>query len=666
MRRPVLMIAALFAVLGARSIAVVAEERVVHVEDLDVSKISQTIERPRDTGPHSAVSIGGVKFERSLPTRAKSRLYIELDGQAEHISAMGGISDKARTSLEVFRGIVGEVEFLIYGDGKLLARSGRLTQGHAAARLEANLAGVHELLLAVDGPDGAFANWVDTTIAYKGATPRTVFSPEQRATVRIASQPDEPLIHGAAVTGIRPGTPFLYVIAATGRRPMSFAASGLPEGLKLDPETGFITGAVSKPGEFPVTVTARNALGDAAKTLWIVAGDKLALTPPMGWNSWNVTEGLISETVLEEMADAMVSYGFRDAGYQYIDLDDEWVASRDQQGRPVVDAVRFPHGFKAVADYLHARGFKVGVYSSPGPETCGGYPGTLGHEEIDAKTWASWGVDLLKYDFCSATPERAHELYMQMGEILSKADRSMVYSLSGPPANWGADAKAQMWRTAGDIRDDWHLKGGGGMIDCFDRQTLVAGYQHPGAWNDPDLLVIGIYGKGASSSDLAAKGLNDVEYRTQMSLWSMLSAPLLATADLRVISPASLAILTNPEVIDVDQDPAGREPVLVSWQGQPLAWPDEADKAHAIPAAPSHFAGEVWSKQMADGSMVLALLNRSSQPMTITAEWADVGLHGKLRVRDLWLRKDAGIFTDRYPALVPGHGTELIRVWATP
>jgi alpha-galactosidase len=617
-----------------------AEDRFVHVENLDCSKITQSLGRP---ARESAATIAGRKFERNLATQAPSRMYIALDGKAIKFSGMAGISDAAVNRTDVTPGVVGEVEFLLYGDGKLLKRSGPIKQGASPVALEADLAGVKELVLAVDGPFGAFANWVDAMIAFSGDEPRTVLAPEVRAVARFSVQLPEPRINGALVVGIRPNTPFLYTVAATGERPMKFLATGLPAGLQLDAKTGIISGSLASAGESAIEVTVQNARGKATKELKIIAGSQLALTPPMGWNSWNVTEALISETVVKETADAMVAYGFRDVGYQYIDFDDQWVVSRDSEGRPVVDPVRFPHGLKPVADYLHARGFKLGIYSSPGAKTCGGEPGTLGHEEIDAKTWTSWGVDLLKYDFCSTPPDRSHDLYVQMGELLEKSGRSIVYSLCGATPAWGMDSKAQMWRTGGDIRDTWHLgrDGGEGIIDAFEEQPKSAQLQHPGGWNDPDLLVTGIRGKGSSANDLGAKGADDTEYRSQVSLWAMLSAPLMASADLRKVSQASIDSLTNPEVIDLDQDPLGRVPALSLRQGEL----------------------EVWSKDMADGSKALALLNRGDSLAKITAKWTDVGLHGKYRARDLWQRKDVGVVSDEFSAQVPRHGTVLIRVW---
>jgi alpha-galactosidase len=613
-------------------------ERSIRIEDLDVSKIVQPLERPRTTGAKSAVTIAGRRFERSVSTRAKSRLYIALDGKAVRFSAWGGISDEARDSLETFRGIVREVRFAVYGDGKLLAQSAPIKQG-GIAQVKAELGGVRELLLTVDGPAGAFANWADARVTYAGATPQTVLAPEERGVRKAPGESGNARINGAAVVGIRPGTPLFYPIAATGHRAMQFSAAGLPAGLRL--AGGIISGTIAQAGEYVLTLGAKNARSEAKRPLRIVVGSKLALTPPMGWNSWNVVEGLVSATVVKEMADALVRYGFRDAGYQYINIDDVWAIGRDAQGRAVVDPGRFPDGIKSVADYVHARGLKLGIYSSPGPTTCAGYPSSYGHEEIDVQTWAAWDVDYVKYDACGVAKNRAQELFLKMGTLLQSAHRSMVYSLSGADPTWGEAVHAQLWRTTTDIRDQWRLRASAGILDNFDFQPKFASLQHPGAWNDPDLLVIGIYGKGGSSNDLAAHGATDTEYRSQMSLWCLLSAPLMVTADLRTMGPTALETLTNPEVTDLDQDALGRLPKLCA-----------RDKET-----------QVWRKDMQDGSTALALFNRGGRAASITVKWSDAGLHGRQRVRDLWKHKDLGTFTETYAADVAPHETVLLRAW---
>ena len=248
--------------------------------------------------------------------------------------------------------------------------------------------------------------------------------------VQAARQPLTPRINGASIVGNRPGTPFVFTIPATGQSPMTFAATGMPEGLALDAKTGIITGSVGKAGEHKIDLSVRNAHGEARRTLRLVIGERLALTPPMGYNTWNVIERDVSEIVLREMADAMVDLGLRDVGYQYINVDDLWEASnRDADGSITPDPKSFPHGMKPVADCIHSRGLRFGLYSCPGPETCAGRPGTLNHEKQDVRTWAEWGVDYLKYDLCSCPMNRKIELYSLMGRELAGAGRSIVYSI---------------------------------------------------------------------------------------------------------------------------------------------------------------------------------------------------------------------------------------------
>ncbi|HEY9248698.1 MAG TPA: NPCBM/NEW2 domain-containing protein [Rariglobus sp.] len=612
---------------------------VVELVDLDISKIAQSLERPRTTGAKSAVTIGKRPFDRSINTRAESRLHVALDGRATTFSTFVGISDAAHDSFHAFRGIVREVTFSVYGDGRLLQRTGPLKKG-TLAEIQVPLAGIHELVLAVDGPAGAFATWAGAKIEYTGARPYTTLPPEERKVVRIASQPKEPRINGAAIVGIRPGTPLIFTVAATGERPMHFSATQLPDGLTLDPASGILTGRITRPGDYAISVSVKNTHGEAHRELHVVVGDALALTPPMSWNAWNVIEGLVSATVMKEMADAFVDNGYRDVGYQYINIDDGWVIARDETGKPVVDPVRFPNGLREVSDYLHARGLKLGIYSSPGVTTCASYPGSYGHEEIDAETWAEWGVDFVKYDTCSCPRERKRELYGKMGRLLKQSPRSIIYSLSGGDPVWGAEVSGHMWRTTSDIREQWSLPGNTGIIEIFDKQPAFAALQHPGAWNDPDFLVIGIDGKGASANDVGAKGATETEYRSQMSLWCLLSAPLTMTADLRTIRPASLQILTNPEVIDIDQDPLGLPPVLALKAGDT----------------------EIWLKSLADGSQALALFNRGEHGAALTVNWNALGVKANRRLRDLWKREDLGVFPKGYTAEVPGHGVVLLKL----
>lgn len=359
----------------------------------------------------------------------------------------------------------------------------------------------------------------------------------------------------------------------------------------------------------------------------------LARTPPMGWNSWNLfaCRG-VNDKLVREIADAMVSSGMKDAGYQYVNIDDCWEGPQRDSNGNLTTNTKFPD-MKALADYVHSKGLKIGIYSSPGPKTCAGYMGSYGHEEQDAKTFAAWGIDYLKYDWCSAgriyKDEEMQAVYQKMGDALRATGRPIVYSLCqygrSEVWKWGAKVSGNLWRTTGDIRDTWQSMSGIGF-----RQLDISQYQRPGHWNDPDMLEVG---NGGMTAD---------EYRAHFSLWATLAAPLLAGNDLRNMSDETKSILLNREVIAIDQDPAGK-PV------QRISAPD----ATAV----------VLVRPLHDGSFAIGLFNRADQPQSITVDWSAVGLAGKkLRARDLWKHADVPLSGDSYSAMVPTHGVVLLKV----
>jgi alpha-galactosidase len=361
-----------------------------------------------------------------------------------------------------------------------------------------------------------------------------------------------------------------------------------------------------------------------------VPDNGLARTPPMGWNSWNKFAGRVDDTGVRGMADAMAANGMKEAGYQYINIDDTWEAGRDAHGN-ITTNKKFPD-MKALADYVHSKGLKIGIYSSPGPNTCAGYEGSYGHEEQDARTYAAWGIDYLKYDWCGArnlyTDEEMRAVYQMMGDALLKAGRPIVYSLCqygrADVWKWGADVGGNAWRTTGDIRDTWDS-----MTKIGFAQDELAPWAAPGHWNDPDMLEIG------------NGGMSDDEYRTHMSLWSILAAPLLAGNDLRNMSTAILEILTNREVIAVNQDKAGRQGRRISKSGDQ----------------------EVWARPLFDGGQAIGLFNRGSAPTQITVRWSDAGLQtAPRRARDLWGHSDMKLDGAEYSVTVPAHGVVLLRV----
>src|SRR5882672_1428553 len=359
-----------------------------------------------------------------------------------------------------------------------------------------------------------------------------------------------------------------------------------------------------------------------------VADNGLARTPPMGWNSWNKFAGRVDDPAVRAMADAMASNGMKEAGYQYINIDDTWEAGRDAQGNITANK-KFPD-MKALADYVHSKGLKIGIYSSPGPNTCAGYEGSYGHEEQDARTYAAWGIDYLKYDWCGArnlyTDQEMPAVYQKMGDALLASGRPIVYSLCQYGRldvwKWGADVGGNLWRTTGDIRDTWDS-----MTRIGFGQNELAQWARPGHWNDPDMLEIG------------NGGMTESEYKTHMSLWAILAAPLLAGNDLRSMSPAILAILTNREVIAVDQDKDGKQGTRVSKSGDQ----------------------EIWTRPLSGGALAVALFNRAAETTKVSVRWADLGISRKSRVRDLWEHKDIDAEWPEYSVMVPGHGVVMLR-----
>jgi alpha-galactosidase len=363
-----------------------------------------------------------------------------------------------------------------------------------------------------------------------------------------------------------------------------------------------------------------------------VRDNGLARTPPMGWNSWNKFQGKVTDKVVREMADAMVKNGMKAAGYLYVNIDDTWELARDSQGNLGTNS-KFPD-MKALADYVHGKGLKLGIYSSPGPTTCAGYEASYQHEAQDARTFAQWGIDYLKYDWCSASrpyaPDSAtmQAAYARMGEALLASGRPIVYSLCQygmhDVGEWGAKVSGNLWRTTGDISDNWKSMSNIG----FDLQPGREKFAAPGHWNDPDMLEIG------------NGGMTDMEYRTHMSLWCLLAAPLLAGNDLRDVKPAILEILTNKEAIAVDQDKLGKQGVRVAKNGDL----------------------EVWARPLADGGRAVGLFNRGEAAAKVTAKWGDIGVQGTHKVRDLWAHADRGKVKDEYTAEVPSHGVVMLRI----
>ncbi len=408
-----------------------------------------------------------------------------------------------------------------------------------------------------------------------------------------------------------------------------------------------------------VTLRAKNALGMAERPFKIVVGDKLMLTPSMGWNSWYCFLDRVTEKDVRAAADAMVSSGMIQHGYSYVNIDDCWMVKpgssdpllggkpRDAEGRLLPNR-RFGD-MKALTDFIHAKGLKAGIYISPGPRTCGGFEGSYRHEEQDARRFAEWGFDLLKYDWCSYgeivkgnSREDLIKPYRKMCAALDKQDRDIVLNLCqygmGKVWEWGAEV-GQSWRTTGDLGMPGNLSAS--MYGIGFGQNGIEKWAGPGHWNDPDYVLIGwITWEGA----MRPTPLTPNEQYTHVSLWSLMAAPLIFSGDMTRLDDFTLSLLTNDEVLEVNLDPLGRQAGRVAKDGEM----------------------EVWAKDMEDGSKAVGLFNRGEVAGVVTARWADLGVTGKKRVRDLWRQKDVGEFEERFSASVPRHGAMVLRLFSTP
>ena len=457
--------------------------------------------------------------------------------------------------------------------------------------------------------------------------------------------PDAAKINGAEVFGVRPGSPFFYKIPATGRGPISYSVQGLPVGLSIDAKTGIISGVLKNRGDYTCTLMAKNALGESRKKFTIKVGDLLALTPPMGWNSWNCWGLSVSDEKLKSSARALIDKGLINHGWTYMNIDDGWEQPQRAADGEVLPNEKFPD-MKALGNYLHERGLRFGIYSSPGPTTCGGYLGSYQHEAQDAATYAKWGIDYLKYDLCSysslisreRTLEENQKPYILMRDALKKQSRDIVYSLCQYGIHevwkWGAEMNGNLWRTTGDITDTWESLSNIGFS-----QDKASPYAGPGRWNDPDMLIVGMVGWG---ENLHPTRLTPHEQYTHISLWSLLSAPLLIGCDLSRLDTFTLNLLTNDEVLAIDQDVLGKQARLV------------LDKDSV----------QVWVKELADGNKAVGIFNLSNQYRRIQLNWRDIHMSSPGRLRDLWRPQDLKASGDTYASFTQAQGVSLVKVFA--
>jgi len=621
---------------------------------LDLSKVRQGWGRAQKDLSVSGnpLSISGRRFECGVGTHAASVLWVTVNGGAERFQAFAGVDDSAKGD--------GSVIFKVIGDGKLLWKSSVMRHGQRASQIDVDLRGVMQLVLQVgdagDGIGNDHADWADAKLIVSGEKPKTASPPLEEATILTPPPGPVPHINGPAVVGCRPGNPFLYRIPCTGERPMRFSAEGLPPGLSLDQSSGIITGSAPPRGEYRVVLNANNGKGAFTRPLRVVSGETLALTPPMGWNHWYTHYGRITDALMRQAADVMVSSGMADVGYQYVNIDDCWMNApknedpirvgplRDERG-DILPNKHFPD-MKALTAYIHAKGLKAGLYTSPGPLTCAGFSGSYQHEARDARQFAEWGFDFLKYDWCSyGTVAKGDDSrvalekpYALMGELLKQQKRDIVFNLCqygmGNVWEWGAMVGGHCWRTAGDL---------GYELDRVFEVALAnaehRAWSRPGSWNDPDYIQIGSIGDARANGMPIACPLSPNEQYAFMSLWSLMAAPLFFSGDMGQLDPFTVGVLCNPEVIDIDQDPVGQSAEVAMITDETF----------------------LMVKSLEDGGKAVGLFNRGEFPARVAASWAVIGISGAHTVRDVWRQKDLGRYDAEFATTVPRHGVFFIR-----
>ena len=597
--------------------------------------------------------IGGKTYTCGVGTHAPSRYEVAVDGGALSFAALVGVDHETAGQ--------GSVEFIVYGDGKVLARTGVMRKRDGAKPVYADLSGVKVVALVVtDGGDGIncdHADWCNAVFRFKkDCRPGDLKKHTTQHGILTPPERKAPRINTPVVYGVRPGHELIFRVPVSGERPMKLAVMGLEKlpgkALCFDAEKQILHGTIPETGEYALAVAAENAHGKAEKPFTLVVGEKIALTPPMGWNSWNYVYDRVSDATVRRQAEAMVSRGLADHGYQFVNIDDFWQRNNGKRGKgypelngperaddgTILPNAKFPD-MKALADYVHGMGLKIGLYSSPGPHTCGGCTGSYGFEEKDAKTWADWGYDYVKYDWCSyggvkfegSADEKMKHPYRLMGDILKKADRDIVFSLCQYGMHevwkWGASVGGNCWRTTGDVYDDWNV-----VAPAIGRQARIGRHSAPGAWNDPDMLVV--------KPTLKQTRLTPNEQYSHISMWAMVASPLMIGCDMAALDEFTYALLTNDEVIEIDQDPLGRGAELVGTVG----------------------VVEVWTRPLADGGWALALFNPSAVDQEVECDLTSFGLPVGRAPRDVWRQTtlpvpDGG----KLKATVYGHATNLYR-----
>ncbi len=660
---------------GSRQIYLMDVRERRYLDEMDLSDATCGLNRrpqARRSLLGNAIRLGDKVYDRGVGTHAESVIFLKANGKVRSFDAMVGIDREAQEYPASWctRKNWGCVSFRAYVDGKLVADSGVLKEQDAPKPFHLDLLGAKEIVLeCTDGGHWAgymmgHGDWADAVftldpggsiVADRGRNAR------EQLGILTPPVPAEPRINGASVWGVRPGHPVIYRVPVSGEKPLKLSVAGLPAGATFDAATGVIGGTVAQAGDYPVVVTAENAKGKSVRTITLKVGEKICLTPPMGWNSWNIWGGGVSDRKIRDAARAMHESGLGEHGWSYVNIDDWWQnnpkAGKDDPS--VAAPERLPDGtinpnrrfpdMKALADYIHGFGFKAGLYSSPGAYTCGGCTGSYRHEMQDAQTWAKWGFDYVKHDWCSygevfgretkgrkPTVDDYAKPYRLMSECLRAQNRDIVHAFCqygmGDVQSWGEAAGANVWRSWGDLKDSWTC-----LIKATESYADAWKYTRPGFWCDPDMMVLGVV---STADGRHATYLSRNEQYTHMSLWCLLNSPLLLGNDLTEMDAFTKSLLVNDEILAVNQDPLGRQAGRVF----------------------NDVATDIWSRPMANGDTVCGIVNRFPFTRDVYLRWSFSGLSGKYAVRDLWRQQDIGVFEEGWHVNVPAHATVVVRL----
>lgn len=632
----------------------------VPLSSMDMSAASQEWGAPQINRSirEKKLSVGGQEFEGGLGTHAAFRYIVQLNKGTQKFTSWVGVDDSADSDGKA------SVQFRLVADGEEIFISPVMREGDSPLKIDVDLTEKEILVLSVlpadDGISFDHANWCDAFFHVIGEKPVPGAPWRGEATILTPKPSAKPKINGAKVFGVRPDSPFLFTIAATGTRPMSFFAEQLPAGLQLDTLTGQIQGKISAPGSYQCSLIASNALEVVKRPFRIECGDRIALTPHMGWNSWYVWENNVTDKIIRDAADAMVSSGMIQHGYQYINIDDCWAikpgssdptlmgTERDDQGR-ILSNNRFPD-MKALTDYIHSKGLKAGIYTSPGRLTCASFVGSYEHELDDVQRFVEWGFDFLKYDWCSygkeipssPTLEDMQKPYWLISKCLNIQPRDIVLNLCQYGMSnvweWGG-LFGQSWRTAGDLGLSFEKIAHQIYTDGFGLEGKQS-YHKPGQYNDPDYILIGILSNWKGQR--IPTPLTPDEQYTHVTLWSLLAVPLIFSGDITQMDEFTLSLLTNDELIEVNQDPLCIQAHCIKKEGDV----------------------QVWMKALEDGSRAVGIFNMDDVfHKEATILWSELGIEGEHRVRDIWRQEDIGMLKDSFKTRINPHGCIALRIW---